>query len=97
MVKIGKTTREQYRTKVKEKFPDTLNIGNLKFKKKLSMRYGENPGYPAAFYTEEGASGPNMSTMRVIQEGAKGLGYINVGDMDLGQRLIKKLSDIYNR
>ncbi len=97
MVTIGKTTRKQYRTKVKEEFPDTLNIGNLKFKKKLSMRYGENPGYPAAFYTEEGASGPNMSTMRVIQEGAKGLGYINVGDMDLGQRLIKKLSDIYNR
>ncbi len=49
MVTIGKTTRKQYRTKVKEEFPDTLNIGNLKFKKKLSMRYGENPGYPALF------------------------------------------------
>jgi len=95
MVKIGKTTREQYRIKVKEEFSDILNIGNIKFKKKFSMRYGENPGYPAAFYTEEGASGPNMSSIRVIQEGTKGLSYINVGDMDLGQRLVKKLSDIY--
>jgi phosphoribosylaminoimidazolecarboxamide formyltransferase/IMP cyclohydrolase len=61
----------------------------------MSMRYGENPGYPAAFYQEEGASGPNMSSLKVLQEGAKGLGYINVGDMDLGQRLVKKLTDIY--
>ncbi len=52
------------------------------------MRYGENPGYPAAFYQEEGASGPNMATLEVLQEGTKGLSYINVGDMDLGQRLV---------
>jgi len=91
----GKATREQYRAKIKEEFSESLSLGNIRFEKSLSMRYGENPGYPAAFYREVNASGPNMSTMEVVQEGTKGLSYINIGDMDLGQRLVKKLSDIY--
>jgi len=95
MDKTSKEDRKQYRTPVKEEFPDTLRFGNRKFKKKLPMRYGENPGYPAAFYSEKEASGPNMATMEVLQEGIKGLSYINIGDMDLGQRLVKKLTDIY--
>jgi len=95
MEKFDKITRKQYRTKVEEDFPDTLQWGTLKFKKKLAMRYGENPGYPAAFYQEPGASGPNMASLKVIQEGTKGLSYINIGDMDLGLRLMRKLSSIY--
>jgi len=97
MEKIDKTTRLQYRTKVEEDFPDSLQWGSLKFKKKLSMRYGENPGYPAAFYLELEASGPNMASLEVLQEGTKGLSYINIGDMDLGLRLVKKLSGIYKK
>jgi AICAR transformylase/IMP cyclohydrolase PurH len=95
MEQFDKTTRKQYRTKVEEDFPDTFQWGNLKFQKKLAMRYGENPGYPAAFYQEPGASGPNMASMEVIQEGTKGLSYINIGDLDLGLRLVRKLSGIY--
>jgi len=95
MKDIDKTTRKQYRTKVVEDFQDAINFGEMRFNKKLSMRYGENPGYPAAFYQEVGASGPNMATLEVLQEGSKGLGYINVGDMDLGQRLARKLTLIY--
>jgi AICAR transformylase/IMP cyclohydrolase PurH len=95
MEKTNKEDRMQYRTKVKEEFPEFIQFGDRQFKKKQSMRYGENPGYPAAFYTEEGASGPNMATMEILQEGIKGLGYINVGDMDLGQRLVRKLTEIY--
>jgi len=56
------------------------------------MRYGENPGTPAAFYQEQGAAGPNMANLTVLQEGTKGLSYINLGDMDLGQRLARKLT-----
>ena len=89
-----KSTRKQYFTKVKEEFPELLEFGGQKFLKRLSMRYGENPGYPAAFYIEEKASGPNMATLQVLQEGSKGLSYINVGDMDLGQRLARKLTQI---
>lgn len=95
MDKPEHTARTQYQTKVKEEFPETLLFGDSRFIKKLSMRYGENPGYPAAFYQEAGASGPNMSSLEVLQEGTKGLGYINVGDMDLGQRLARKLTSVF--
>lgn len=93
--KDQRTARTQYQTKVSEDFPQFLVFGETRFVKKISMRYGENPGYPAAFYQEEGASGPNMASMEVLQEGTKGLSYINVGDMDLGQRLAKKLTEIF--
>ncbi|MBD3413871.1 MAG: hypothetical protein GF421_05495 [Candidatus Aminicenantes bacterium] len=95
MEKLDKKTRQQYREKVKEEFPEKINMGNTTFVKKIPMRYGENPGYPAAFYQEQGASGPNMSTLKVLKEGTKGLSYINVADMDLGQRLVNKLSSLY--
>ena len=95
MEKFDKKTRKQYRTKVEEEFPSAFQWGTLKFQKKLAMRYGENPGYPAAFYQEPGASGPNMASLEVIQEGTKGLSYINIGDMDLGLRLLRKLTGIY--
>ncbi|TRZ92448.1 hypothetical protein D4R89_01330 [bacterium] len=90
-----RTSRTQYSTKVKEDFPDILDFGETRFINKTAMRYGENPGYPAAFYQEEGASGPNMATLQLLQEGSKGLSYINVGDMDLGQRLTKKLHQVF--
>ena len=94
MDKTDKSSRLQYSTKVKEEFPDSLPLGGVEFRKRFSMRYGENPGYPAAFYAEEGAAGPNMATMEVLQEGTRGLSYINVGDMDLGQRLVRKLTEV---
>ncbi|HCS47478.1 MAG TPA: hypothetical protein DIW61_04170 [Candidatus Aminicenantes bacterium] len=97
MEKADKSARLQYSTKVAEDFPETLSFAGRGFQKRFAMRYGENPGYPAAFYAEDGASGPNMATMEVLQEGAKGLSYINVGDMDLGQRLVKKLTAIRPR
>lgn len=93
--KKERTTRSQYQTKVSEDFPQTLTFGDSQFVKKLSMRYGENPGYPAAFYQEEGAKGPNLATMEIVQEGTKGLSYINVADIDLGQRLARKLHIIF--
>jgi AICAR transformylase/IMP cyclohydrolase PurH len=95
MEKVEKSARLQYSTRVTEDFPESLSFGGRPFHKRFAMRYGENPGYPAAFYAEDGASGPNMATMQVLQEGTKGLSYINVGDMDLGQRLVRKLTSIH--
>jgi len=95
MNKPERTARSQYQTKVREDFPEMLNLGEDKFVKKFPMRYGENPGYPAAFYQEVGAEGPNMGHLEVLQEGTKGLSYINVGDMDLGQRLARKLTGVF--
>jgi phosphoribosylaminoimidazolecarboxamide formyltransferase/IMP cyclohydrolase len=95
MSKPERTARSQYQMKVGEDFPETLNLGEDRFVKKFPMRYGENPGYPAAFYQEAGAAGPNMGHLEVLQEGTKGLSYINVGDMDLGQRLARKLVQVF--
>ena len=95
MSKPERTARSQYLTKVGEDFPDRLDLGKDEFVKKFPMRYGENPGYPAAFYQEAGAEGPNMGHLEVLQEGTKGLSYINVGDMDLGQRLARKLVAVF--
>ena len=95
MEKVDKSARLQYSTKVAEAFPERLIFAGQEFRKKFAMRYGENPGYPAAFYAESGASGPNMATLDVVQEGTKGLSYINMGDMDLGQRLVRKLAAVH--
>jgi AICAR transformylase/IMP cyclohydrolase PurH len=95
MSKPERTARSQYLTKVGEDFPEMLDLGGDRFVKRFPMRYGENPGYPAAFYQEAGAEGPNMGHLEVLQEGTKGLSYINVGDMDLGQRLARKLVQIF--
>ena len=95
MSKPERTARSQYLTKVGEDFPETLVLGGTSFVKTIPMRYGENPGYPAAFYREVGAEGPNMARLEVLQEGTKGLSYINVGDMDLGQRLARKLVRVF--
>jgi phosphoribosylaminoimidazolecarboxamide formyltransferase/IMP cyclohydrolase len=95
MSKPERTARSQYQVKVGEDFPETLSLGEDRFVKKFPMRYGENPGYPAAFYQEAGAAGPNMGHLEVLQEGTKGLSYINVGDMDLGQRLARKLVQVF--
>ena len=95
MSKPERTARSQYQMKVGEDFPETFDLGDDRFVKKFPMRYGENPGYPAAFYQEAGAAGPNMGHLEVLQEGTKGLSYINVGDMDLGQRLARKLVQMF--
>jgi AICAR transformylase/IMP cyclohydrolase PurH len=95
MSKPERTARTQYQTKVKEDFPNLLSLWDTRFIKKFPMRYGENPGYAAAFYQESDASGPNMATLELLQEGTKGLSYINVGDMDLGQRLARKLASVF--
>ncbi len=87
---MSKEDRAQYRKRVEENLPDTLAFPT--FTKRHSLRYGINPGSPAAFYAEEGASGPTMANLEVLQEG-RGLGYINLGDMDLGLAIVKSLHD----
>ena len=82
----------QYRTPVAENFPLDLVLPN--FKKACSLRYGENPGQPAAFYRQPDARGATMAHFEVLQEG-KGLGYINLADMNLGQRVVERLSWLY--
>ena len=85
--------RGKKRREVETAVRDSVVGSSTIFNKNLSLRYGQNPGAPAAFYKEIGASGPSTATMEVIQEG-KGLGFINIGDLDLGLQFAKSCYDI---
>lgn len=82
--------QKEFDTDVLEKIKKSSTL----FNKKISCRYGQNPGSPAAFYAEERAIGPCVANMEVIKEGKNGLSYINIGDLDLAQRLINSLHNI---
>ncbi|QQG38807.1 MAG: hypothetical protein HYS32_04385 [Candidatus Woesearchaeota archaeon] len=89
MAELDKGRREQYRRKVGEDFPDSLTLGP--FSKRLSLRYGHNPGDPAAFLVSDSVEGPTIVSSEILQEG-RGLGFINLGDMDLGLELVRELA-----
>jgi len=88
-------TKKQYSEKVAESFPEEISVGDTKFSKSMSLRYGFNPGCPAAFYKEVGASGPNLASMEVLQEGTKGLGFINLEDADYSMRIVEKMKEVF--
>ncbi|MBY6111454.1 bifunctional phosphoribosylaminoimidazolecarboxamide formyltransferase/IMP cyclohydrolase [Halomonas sp. DP1Y21-3] len=69
-------------------FPRTYN---LQLTKKQSMRYGENPHQQAAFYVEEGASEPSVSTAVTLQ--GKPLSFNNVADTDAALECVKSFDD----
>lgn len=92
---MAKGAKEQYSKKVKESFPDKMQVGGKTFIKKMSLRYGFNPGYPAAFFVEEGASGPNLAEAEVLQKGTKGLGFINLEDADYSMRIVEKMVGVF--
>jgi phosphoribosylaminoimidazolecarboxamide formyltransferase / IMP cyclohydrolase len=58
-------------------FPDDLN---LSFRKRLDLRYGENPHQQAAFYTDPRAIGASVTQAEQIQ--GKELSYNNIADSD---------------
>lgn len=87
---------EMYRGQLEEHFPENLEIGGVRFEKARGLRYGWNPGQPAAFYREVGAEGPCLGNMRVIQENPeKKLGYINLEDANAALSLMQKLHSVY--
>lgn len=45
---------------------ETIRRSSTSFTKQISCRYGQNPGGSAAFYGEEGASGPCSSKIKVL-------------------------------
>ncbi|MBY6030457.1 bifunctional phosphoribosylaminoimidazolecarboxamide formyltransferase/IMP cyclohydrolase [Halomonas sp. DP8Y7-1] len=69
-------------------FPRTYN---LQLTKKQSMRYGENPHQQAAFYVEDNASEPSVSTAVTLQ--GKPLSFNNVADTDAALECVKSFAD----
>ncbi|SFH64706.1 bifunctional phosphoribosylaminoimidazolecarboxamide formyltransferase/IMP cyclohydrolase [Modicisalibacter xianhensis] len=69
-------------------FPRTYNV---QFRKKQSMRYGENPHQQAAFYVEADATEASVAT--AIQRQGKELSYNNVADTDAAFECVKAFTD----
>ncbi|MBI4148356.1 hypothetical protein HY490_03640 [Candidatus Woesearchaeota archaeon] len=88
--------RDHYRRKTPEDFPDKTSVAGSEFEKVRGLRYGWNPGDPAAWYREVGATGPCAGTAKIVQENPnKPIGYINMEDVDAGLRLVHKLYSVF--
>jgi phosphoribosylaminoimidazolecarboxamide formyltransferase / IMP cyclohydrolase len=66
-------------------FPDDLN---LSFRKRMDLRYGENPHQQAAFYTDPRAIGASVAQANQIQ--GKELSYNNIADSDTALECIRQ-------
>ena len=69
----------------KERFPNTIN---LQFRKKQTMRYGENPHQQAAFYTESSPAAGTIAHAKQLQ--GKALSYNNIADTDAALECVKQ-------
>ncbi len=73
---------------IREAFPNTIN---LQYRRKQSMRYGENPHQNAAFYVEDDIEESSIATAHQLQ--GKELSYNNIGDTDAALECVKQYSE----
>jgi phosphoribosylaminoimidazolecarboxamide formyltransferase / IMP cyclohydrolase len=66
-------------------FPDDLN---LSFRKRLELRYGENPHQQAAFYADPSAIGSSVT--QALQLQGKELSYNNIADSDTALECVRQ-------
>jgi phosphoribosylaminoimidazolecarboxamide formyltransferase/IMP cyclohydrolase len=66
-------------------FPDDLN---LSFRKRLDLRYGENPHQQAAFYRDPRAIGASVAAAQQIQ--GKELSFNNIADSDTALECVRQ-------
>ncbi len=66
-------------------FPNDLN---LSLRKRLDLRYGENPHQQAAFYADPRAIGASVSEARQVQ--GKELSYNNIADSDAALECVRQ-------
>jgi phosphoribosylaminoimidazolecarboxamide formyltransferase/IMP cyclohydrolase len=66
-------------------FADDLN---LSFRKRLDLRYGENPHQHAAFYSDPRAIGASVTAARQVQ--GKDLSYNNIADSDTALECVRQ-------
>jgi phosphoribosylaminoimidazolecarboxamide formyltransferase/IMP cyclohydrolase len=71
-----------------EGFPRTFNV---QFKKKQSMRYGENPHQQAAFYVSHKTTVASVASAEQLQ--GKELSYNNIGDTDAALECVKQFDE----
>ncbi len=69
-------------------FPETLE---LRYVKKLDLRYGENPHQHGAFYADAVARGTGIAAARQLQ--GKELSYNNIADADTALECVRQFAD----
>ena len=78
--------RKTYRTAVKEEFPQKIRIlmgdTEVSLEKFYSLRYGDNPGYPAAIFAKD-------PPFRELKKGKQGLSKTNFEDIYRAHLLLK--------
>src|SRR5512136_2452555 len=84
--------KKLYRTKLEENFPEKIKIvlGNqeIEYQKVQSLRYGENPHQPAAYYApNEGKL--TVGAMRILKMGKGGLSQTNIEDMNNAMNIVR--------
>jgi phosphoribosylaminoimidazolecarboxamide formyltransferase/IMP cyclohydrolase len=70
------------------RFPGLLE---LRFEKKMPLRYGENPHQPAAFYVEPGVAHACVATAESLH--GKELSYNNILDLDSAFNLVREFAE----
>jgi phosphoribosylaminoimidazolecarboxamide formyltransferase/IMP cyclohydrolase len=68
-------------------FPPRLD---LRYDRKMPLRYGENPHQPAAFYVEPGVAHPCVATAEPLH--GKELSYNNILDLDSAFNLVREFA-----
>jgi AICAR transformylase/IMP cyclohydrolase PurH len=84
--------KKLYRTKVEESFPDEIKIvlgdHEIEYHKVQSLRYGENPHQPAAYYApKEGKL--TVGAMKILKTGKGGLSRTNIEDMNNAMNIVR--------
>ena len=89
---MSKSMRKRYRTKLDEEFPNNikLTIGEeeINFEKTMSLRYGENPHQPAAFYSRIGES-LTTGALKLLKTGKGGLSQTNLEDVNNSMNIVR--------
>ncbi len=93
---MSKKLRRMYRTRLEEEFPETVKIvigdEEIVYGKAMSLRYGENPHQPAAFYASvEGTL--TTGAMEVVKTGKGGLSQTNVEDINNSLSIVRYFDD----
>ena len=86
-----KSIRRKYSTALEEEFPETIKITigdqETMYRKHMSLRYGENPHQPAAYYSP--TEGPlTMGDIKLLKTGKSGLSMTNVEDANNSMRIV---------
>ena len=86
-----KSMRKKYRTALEESFPEEMSITiggrETMYRKKMSLRYGENPHQPAAFYAPQGTP-LIVGDVKILKTGKRGLSMTNVEDVNNSLRIV---------